>query len=78
MEFKDFEGQGRTTIQSLVNPNENAQLTAVLKPDRAAVLPKMKVPILVGLAIATVLAFFQMNVIFPKYYKDDEQALRAG
>jgi cellulose synthase/poly-beta-1,6-N-acetylglucosamine synthase-like glycosyltransferase/tetratricopeptide (TPR) repeat protein len=72
LEFKDFEGQGRTTLQSLVNPNENSPLASVLKPDKKAFLPNMRVPILIGLLIATVLAIAQMRVAFPFYYKDDE------
>ena len=71
-EFKEFEGQGRTTIQSLVNPSENSPLTAVLKPDRKTFLPNMRVPIIVGLLIAIPLIALQMGVIFPFRYADDE------
>lgn len=72
LEFREFEGQGRTTIQSLVNPSENSPLTAALKPDRKTFLPKMKVPILIGLALAAVLVVVQMAGIFPFVYNDDQ------
>ena len=72
MEWKEFEGQGRTTIQSLVNPSENTALKPILKPDRKTFLPKMRVPIVVGLLIAIPLIMAQMGIIFPFYYKEDQ------
>jgi len=73
LEFNEFEGQGRTTMQSLVNPNENSPLAAMLKPDKKTFLPNMRVPIIIGLLIATVLVIAQMQVIFPFYYRDDQE-----
>jgi cellulose synthase/poly-beta-1,6-N-acetylglucosamine synthase-like glycosyltransferase/tetratricopeptide (TPR) repeat protein len=72
LEFREFEEQGRTTIQSLVNPSENSLLTPALKPDRKTFLPKMKVPILVGLSLAAALVILQMIFIFPFAYDDDK------
>jgi cellulose synthase/poly-beta-1,6-N-acetylglucosamine synthase-like glycosyltransferase/tetratricopeptide (TPR) repeat protein len=75
LEYKDFEAQGRTSLQSLVNPSENSPLTPVLKPDKKNFLPNMRFPIIVGLLIASVLVLAQMGLIFPITYKD-EQFLR--
>ena len=72
LEFNEFEAQGRTTIQSLVNPNENSPLTPVLRPDKKNFLPNMKLPVFVGLLIAIPLILAQMGIIFPFYYKDDQ------
>jgi cellulose synthase/poly-beta-1,6-N-acetylglucosamine synthase-like glycosyltransferase/tetratricopeptide (TPR) repeat protein len=72
LEFKDFETQGRTTIQSLVNPSENSPLTPVLKPDKKNFLPNMRLPIIIGLLIAIPLILAQMGIIFPFYYKEDQ------
>ncbi len=72
LEFQEFEGQGRTTIQSLVNPSENTLLTPALKPDRKTFLPKMKGPILIGLGLAALLIAAQMGLIFPRVYQDDQ------
>jgi len=72
LEFREFEGQGRTTLQSLVNPTENASLAPALKPDKKSFLPNMRVPIIVGLLIAIPLILLQMGIIFPFYYKEDQ------
>jgi cellulose synthase/poly-beta-1,6-N-acetylglucosamine synthase-like glycosyltransferase/tetratricopeptide (TPR) repeat protein len=72
LEYNDFDGQGRTTIQSLVNPTENSPLAATLKPDRKTLLPNMRVPIIIGLLIAIPLILAQMGLIFPFMYRDDQ------
>jgi cellulose synthase/poly-beta-1,6-N-acetylglucosamine synthase-like glycosyltransferase/tetratricopeptide (TPR) repeat protein len=70
MEFSDFEGQGRTTLNSLVNPHEAAPLREALKPDRKPILVQMAGATLVAILIAVPLILLQSG-IFRYYHKDD-------
>ena len=70
MEFGEFEGQGRTTLQSLVNPQEAGPLQESLKPDRKPIAVKMAGATLVAIAIAVPLILLQSG-IFQYYHRDD-------
>jgi cellulose synthase/poly-beta-1,6-N-acetylglucosamine synthase-like glycosyltransferase len=70
MEFSEFEGQGRTTLQSLINPGEAKPLTSALKPDRKPILVRMAGPTLIAIVIAIPLIIAQQGV-FTFYHKDD-------
>ena len=70
LEFDEFDGQGRTTIQTLVNPSEAATLAPILKPDRKPIVVRMAGPTLVAVLIAIPLIVAQMG-IFRFYHKDD-------
>jgi cellulose synthase/poly-beta-1,6-N-acetylglucosamine synthase-like glycosyltransferase/Flp pilus assembly protein TadD len=71
MEFGEFEGQGRTTLHSLVNPHEAGPLQASLKPDRKPIVVHMAGATLVAVAIAVPLILLQSG-IFQYYHRDDE------
>lgn len=71
MEFGEFEGQGRTTLQSLVNPQEAGPLQQSLKPDRKPIVVHMAGATLVAILIAVPLILLQSG-IFQYYHRDDE------
>ncbi|WP_020468133.1 glycosyltransferase [Zavarzinella formosa] len=70
LEFNDFEAQGRTTLNIIVNPNDARPMTQALKPDRRPILVKMAGPTLVAVLIAIPLILAQSG-IFQFYHKDD-------
>lgn len=70
LEFNDFEAQGRTTLNIIVNPNDARPMTQALKPDRRPILVKMAGPTLVAILIAIPLILAQSG-IFQFYHKDD-------
>lgn len=70
MEFNDFEGQGRTTLHSLVNPQEAGPLRDALKPDRKPILVQMAGATLVAVLIAIPLILLQSG-LFRYFHKDD-------
>lgn len=70
IEFADFEGQGRTTLHTLVNPQESGPLQEALKPDRKPILVHMAGATLVAVLIAIPLILLQSG-IFRYYHKDD-------
>src|SRR3954470_6186463 len=70
MEFGEFEGQGRTTLHSLVNPQEAGPLQETLKPDRKPILVHMAGATLVAVLIAIPLILLQSG-IFQYYHRDD-------
>jgi cellulose synthase/poly-beta-1,6-N-acetylglucosamine synthase-like glycosyltransferase/tetratricopeptide (TPR) repeat protein len=70
MEFGEFEGQGRTTLHSLVNPQEAGPLQAALKPDRKPILVHMAGATLVAILIAVPLILLQ-GWVFDYYHRDD-------
>lgn len=72
LEFNEFEGQGRTTLNSLVNPAEAKPLKEALKPDRKPMLVRMAGPTLVVIAIAIPLILAQTS-IFKFFHKDDRR-----
>ena len=74
MEFGEFEGQGRTTLQSLVNPQETTGLKEALKPDRKPILVHMAGATLVAILIAVPLLLLQGGIF--KYYHRDDHILR--
>jgi cellulose synthase/poly-beta-1,6-N-acetylglucosamine synthase-like glycosyltransferase/tetratricopeptide (TPR) repeat protein len=74
MEFGEFEGQGRTTLQSLVNPHEAGPLKEALKPDRKPILVHMAGATLVAILIAVPLLLLQGGIF--KYYHRDDHILR--
>jgi cellulose synthase/poly-beta-1,6-N-acetylglucosamine synthase-like glycosyltransferase/thioredoxin-like negative regulator of GroEL len=74
MEFGEFEGQGRTTLQSLVNPQETGGLKEALKPDRKPILVHMAGATLVAILIAVPLLLLQGGIF--KYYHRDDHILR--
>src|SRR5262249_10298521 len=55
MEFKEFEGQGRTALHSLVNPQEAGPLHQALKPDRKPIVVHMAQATFVAILIAVIL-----------------------
>jgi cellulose synthase/poly-beta-1,6-N-acetylglucosamine synthase-like glycosyltransferase/tetratricopeptide (TPR) repeat protein len=77
MEFGEFEGQGRTTLQSLVNPQESGPLQETLKPDRKPILVHMAGATLVAIAIAIPLILLQSG-IFQYYHRDDHMLRDIG
>jgi cellulose synthase/poly-beta-1,6-N-acetylglucosamine synthase-like glycosyltransferase/tetratricopeptide (TPR) repeat protein len=70
MEFGEFEGQGRTTLHSLVNPQEAGPLQEALKPDRKPILVHMAGATLVAILIAVPLILLQ-GWVFDYYHRDD-------
>jgi cellulose synthase/poly-beta-1,6-N-acetylglucosamine synthase-like glycosyltransferase/thioredoxin-like negative regulator of GroEL len=70
LEFNEFEGQGRTTLHTLVNPDEVGQLKDALKPDRKPILVQMAGATLVALAIAIPLIALQ-GWFFSYTHRDD-------
>jgi cellulose synthase/poly-beta-1,6-N-acetylglucosamine synthase-like glycosyltransferase/tetratricopeptide (TPR) repeat protein len=70
LEFKEFEAQGRTTLQTLVNTTEGHGMRAVLRPDKKSVLPSMRIPIMVAFMIAIPLIVFQ-TYLFPIFNRED-------
>ena len=70
LEFNDFEAQGRTTLNIIVNPNDARPMTQALKPDRRPILVKMAGPTMVAILIAIPLILAQSGV-FRFYHKDD-------
>ncbi|MBO0698571.1 MAG: glycosyltransferase, partial [Zavarzinella sp.] len=74
MEFADFEGQGRTTLNSLVNPHEAGPLRAALKPDRKPILVQMAGATFVAILIALPLIVLQSGIF--RYYHQDDYVLR--
>ncbi|HVK14228.1 MAG TPA: glycosyltransferase [Gemmataceae bacterium] len=75
IEFNEFEGQGRTTLNSLVNPREAAPLKEALKPDRKPILAKMGAATVAVFLLAVVL-LVPLAMFFQFYHKDDRK-LRA-
>ncbi|HJZ92117.1 MAG TPA: glycosyltransferase [Gemmataceae bacterium] len=69
-EFDEFEGQGRTTLHSLVNPDESGPLKESLKPDRRPIAVNMAGATLVAILIAIPLVLLQSG-IFQYYHRDD-------
>jgi cellulose synthase/poly-beta-1,6-N-acetylglucosamine synthase-like glycosyltransferase/Tfp pilus assembly protein PilF/protein involved in temperature-dependent protein secretion len=69
-EFTDYEGQGRTTLHSLVNPNEAGPLKSVLKPERKPIIVQMAGATLVAVLIAIPLILLQSG-LFHVYHSDD-------
>jgi cellulose synthase/poly-beta-1,6-N-acetylglucosamine synthase-like glycosyltransferase/predicted Zn-dependent protease len=74
LEFNEFEGQGRTTLHTLVNPDEADPLKEVLKPDRKPVIVQMAGATLVAILIAIPLILGQ-SLLF-RYYHQDDYVLR--
>ncbi len=70
LEFNDFEGEGRATLNTIVNPNDARPVTSALKPDRRPIIVKMAGPTLVAVLIAIPLILAQSG-IFQFYHKDD-------
>lgn len=70
VEFTDFEGQARTTLHTLVNPEEAGPLREVLKPERKPVMVQMAGATLVAVAIAIPLILLQGG-IFHIFHRDD-------
>lgn len=70
LEFREFDGQGRTTLNSLLNPEESRPLKDALKPDRKPILVQMAGATLVAVLIAIPLLVLQ-GTIFQYWHKDD-------
>ena len=70
IEFTDFEGQARTTLHTLVNPDEVGRLRETLKPDRKPVIVQMAGATLVAVMIAIPLILMQ-GWIFHVFHRDD-------
>jgi cellulose synthase/poly-beta-1,6-N-acetylglucosamine synthase-like glycosyltransferase/tetratricopeptide (TPR) repeat protein len=75
LQFDDFEGQGRNTVQSLVNPDFRGMMAPILRPEKKPPLVRMGVPILIAFLIIVPLIaamrFFAFNFVH-----EDELALR--
>jgi cellulose synthase/poly-beta-1,6-N-acetylglucosamine synthase-like glycosyltransferase/predicted Zn-dependent protease len=70
IEFTDFEGQARTTLHTLVNPDEVGPLRETLKPERKPVMVQMAGATLVAILIAVPLILLQGG-IFHYFHRDD-------
>jgi len=70
LEFSEFEGQSRTTLHSLVNPEEAGPLREVLKPTTKPIVVQMAGATLVAVLIAVPLILLQSG-LFNYYHKDD-------
>jgi cellulose synthase/poly-beta-1,6-N-acetylglucosamine synthase-like glycosyltransferase/predicted Zn-dependent protease len=74
VEFTDFEGQARTTLHTLVNPDEVGPLRETLKPERKPVMVQMAGATLVAVLIAVPLILLQGGIFH--YFHRDDRALR--
>lgn len=74
LEFSEFEGQSRTTLHSLVNPEEAGPLKEALKPTTKPIVVQMAGATLVAVLIAVPLILLQSGLF--RYYHKDDYALR--
>jgi cellulose synthase/poly-beta-1,6-N-acetylglucosamine synthase-like glycosyltransferase/tetratricopeptide (TPR) repeat protein len=70
LEFQHFEEQGRTTINTLVNPRENSSFTPVLTPDKKPMPVSVAKPVIYGSLVAVPLILMELGV-FQFIYKDE-------
>jgi tetratricopeptide (TPR) repeat protein/cellulose synthase/poly-beta-1,6-N-acetylglucosamine synthase-like glycosyltransferase len=70
LQFIHFDGQGRVTLEMVINPRESLHLEPVLNPDKETLPVPMARPVLVGLAAAVPLVLAEMGC-FHFIYRND-------
>jgi tetratricopeptide (TPR) repeat protein/cellulose synthase/poly-beta-1,6-N-acetylglucosamine synthase-like glycosyltransferase len=70
LEYETFQGQGRTTLEMVINPREHPRLEPVLNPDREPQPVPMRRPLAVGTLAAAALVLVEA-LAFPVFYRDE-------
>ncbi len=76
LEFTDFEGQGRTIVQSLANPDQTNLIQPVLSPVKTSPNVRMGFPIMIAAGILLCLIAGLRFLVF-QYIHEDDLFLRA-
>ncbi|MEZ6140741.1 MAG: glycosyltransferase [Zavarzinella sp.] len=74
LQFEEFDGQGRTTVNSLANVWEARSIKSTLQPDRKSTFSRMAKPTIFAMLIAAPLLLLELGAF--KFYHSDDFVLR--